>query len=634
MESDVDFANMDVEARVKSLADVEVTDIGQRYKMQEELGSGAQATVYKGQNKKSGGKVAIKVLELQELEDDELFDALRMEIGLLRQLNHPYVVNLVEVVRDKSYVYIIQECLSGGELFEHLLAKGPFKEDYALAIFAQVAIAVEYLHGVDVVHRDLKAENIVFAAKGSPVIKFIDFGGACTWTAEEGLTGLVGTPQYVAPEVVTGYGEDKPTDAPYGKGCDMWSIGVLLYVMLSKTMPFRAKEVDQLLKQVVKGKFAFKPEDRWRNVSPSAKDLISKLLVVDATKRLTVQQVREHPWCAEAVKKCAANLPTIKPKTKPADHGKSSGSAGGHFNLPTSLPSSIFRRGSSGQGAKKSLVHRIPKGKSREQQYWYAMEISPPTDMQQQGGVTLGADGTFQMNNVPEEMRAILADIQKKKAEAEEAKGAAGGGGGGGSRASISVAGHAPPPPPDAPPPPDMAALSVGPTSPPPRAPSRMSSWVGGAETRASEGEAAQHRLQTENVATAQHAGDEAIESLLLFNQKEQEVAELQAKVASQADEIAALKEQLEAPRAGAGSPPPPPPAAAVAPAASPADAAALSEATESRERAEEEAAAAKASVTKLTAQLNAVSTLYTEAMQREAAMRVLLEQKGIPAID
>ena len=101
---------------------------------------------------------------------------------------------------------------------------------------------------------------------------------------------------------------------------------------------------------MVKGKFAFKPEDRWRNVSPSAKDLISKLLVVDATKRLTVQQVREHPWCAEAVNKCAANLPTIKPKTKPTDQGKSSGTTVGHFNLPSSLPSSIFRRGSSGPG--------------------------------------------------------------------------------------------------------------------------------------------------------------------------------------------------------------------------------------------------------------------------------------------
>ena len=143
---------MDVEARVKSLADVEVTDIGQRYKMQEELGSGAQATVYKGQNKKSGGKVAIKVLELQELEDDELFDALRMEIQILKQIRHPYVVQLIEVVRDVERVYIIQECLGGGELFEQLLAKGPFKEDYALAIFAQVAIAVDHLHGLSLIH--------------------------------------------------------------------------------------------------------------------------------------------------------------------------------------------------------------------------------------------------------------------------------------------------------------------------------------------------------------------------------------------------------------------------------------------------------------------------------------------------
>ena len=107
------------------------------------------------------------------------------------------------------------------------------------------------MHDLDVVHRDLKAENLVFAAKGSPVIKFIDFGGASMWSQTEGLTGLVGTPQYVAPEVVTGFGENGGTDEPYGKGCDLWSMGVLLYVMLSKTMPFRAKEVDQLLKQCV-----------------------------------------------------------------------------------------------------------------------------------------------------------------------------------------------------------------------------------------------------------------------------------------------------------------------------------------------------------------------------------------------
>jgi len=613
MHTTADFSSMDVEARVKSLADVEVNEIGQRYKMQEELGSGAQATVYKGQNKKTGGKVAIKVLESQELEDDELFDALRMEIGLLRQLNHPYIVNLVEVVRDKSYIYIIQECLSGGELFEHLLAKGPFKEDYALAIFAQVALAVEYLHSVDVVHRDLKAENIVFAAKGSPVIKFIDFGGACTWTQEDGLTGLVGTPQYVAPEVVTGYGEEKPTEAPYGKGCDMWSIGVLLYVMLSKTMPFRAKEVDQLLKQVVKGKFAFKPEDRWRNVSPVAKDLISKLLVTEPTKRLTVQQVREHAWCAEAVRKCAASLPKTDPKRKQTQADPKSSSSGG---VGASLASSIRRLGSmtgaSGSDGPKpgeKLVKRIPKGKSREQQYWYAMEISPPTNMQQQGGVKLGADGAFQMENVPEEMRAILADIQKKKeaeARASEAPTSAT------ARLSLNLGAHAPPPPP-----PGSGSL-------PPRE---------------SEAGAAQHRLVTENTATMQHADtSEAMDTLVLFSQKEREVSELQQKVTSQADEIEALQAEVAAATRGVSSVLPPRLPPAVTAPASGADAQALKEAlkeaTESREKAEAELGAAKAMATKLTAQLNAVSTLYTEAMQREAAMRVMLEQQGIPSLD
>ena len=88
---------------------------------------------------------------------------------------------------------------------------------------------------------------------------------------------------------------------------------------------------------MVKGKFVFKPEDRWRNVSDVAKDLISRLLVVEPAKRLTVQQVRDHPWCAEAVKKCAANLPQIKPKSKPAEQGKSSGASVGGFNVPASL---------------------------------------------------------------------------------------------------------------------------------------------------------------------------------------------------------------------------------------------------------------------------------------------------------
>ena len=116
----------------------------------------------------------------------------------------------------------------------------------------------------------------------------------------------------MAPEVVTGYGENKPTNEPYGKGCDLWSMGVLLYVMLSKSMPFRAKEVDQLLKQVVKGRFSFRPEDRWKHISEDAKDLITKLLTKDTKERLTIKQVKSHPWCADAIARAIETLPKIE----------------------------------------------------------------------------------------------------------------------------------------------------------------------------------------------------------------------------------------------------------------------------------------------------------------------------------
>ena len=142
---------MDPEARATSLADVTLKDISTRYTLKNELGSGAQATVYLGQSKGSGSsKVAIKVLPLAELEDDEVYEALRMECTLAKQLRHPYIVQMVEVCRDKENVYVVMECLGGGELFEHPLAKGPFKEDYALTIFAQVALAVDYMHSVDI----------------------------------------------------------------------------------------------------------------------------------------------------------------------------------------------------------------------------------------------------------------------------------------------------------------------------------------------------------------------------------------------------------------------------------------------------------------------------------------------------
>ena len=148
----------------------------------------------------------------------------------------------------------------------------------------------------------------------------------------------------------------------------MWSIGVLLYVMLSKTMPFRAKDIDKLLRQVVKGKFTFTPEDRWRPVSAEARDLITKLLCVDPAKRLTIADVKAHPWCAAAVAKCMATMPKVKAAPAPP---KSAGGAGGL------LKGLGLGRGTSGT----SIVPKVSKGKgkkspfgvgyvSKEAQYW------------------------------------------------------------------------------------------------------------------------------------------------------------------------------------------------------------------------------------------------------------------------
>ena len=561
------------------LSDVEVSDISQRYRMNGVLGSGAQATVYAGLSKKNQQKVAIKVLDCKELEDDELFDALRMEIQILKQIRHPHVVKLLEVVRDPNRIYIIQECLGGGELFEQLLAKGPFKEDYALAIFAQVAIAVDYLHGLDIVHRDLKAENLVFGAKGSPMIKMIDFGGASTWTPEEGLTGLVGTPQYVAPEVVTGYGEGgvPPTGEPYGKGCDLWSMGVLLYVMISKTMPFRAKEVDQLLKQVVKGKFAFKPEDRWKNVSEEAKDLITKLLCKEPQKRLTIQQVKEHPWAKDAIKRCAENMPKLAPEKRAKD------SVAGLLLRPML---SFAQRQAKGLPSSKVEAKPKNKGMSREQQYWYEMEISAPTDARQESGVKYDpVTGKYMMDNVPPEMRAILEQIERDKAAKAGAPSAPGRPSGPPPSPSV---GGTPPPPPG--PPPDMIART-----------------------------ASLQLLTTVNEAVLATRSNETMDTLLLMSSKDAEIMQLR-------EQLVEAQTALSSTVGGSGHPPP-------APETKQAELdlshEALRAMTERAEAAEAERSEAKRQLTKLQAKLNAVSTLYTEAAQREAVLRIQLEQAG-----
>ena len=216
-----------------------------------------------------------------------------------------------------------------GELFNRIVEDGPFQEKDAAYLFAQILLSMEYLHSRNIVHRDVKPENILYKASGGRDIKLIDFGYAGVWDPEKELTGLCGTPDYVAPEVLTWY-DDDASGTPYGKGSDVWSLGVLLYVILSGCSPFSADEEEAILQLVAEAKYEFHDAE-WSTVSSDAKDLITRILVVDSAKRLTMAEMLAHPWLKTAVaeaRAAAAKAPPAAPLAKTAaGGGKGSGSA-------------------------------------------------------------------------------------------------------------------------------------------------------------------------------------------------------------------------------------------------------------------------------------------------------------------
>ena len=219
----------------KSAYDSARMGFSDKYVVHEKLGEGGQATVYRAVQRDPPGQtqsVAVKVYVKTGVDADVLEDLqedLRLEVSLLKQLEHLHIVSLLESHEDARRVYLVQELLDGGDLFDYLLARGALTESNALAVFTQLALAVEYLHGLSIAHRDIKTENVVFKRRGAPHVKLVDFGTADRWTPQEPLTGLLGTPAYMAPEVVRGwYWNDDvslmPTYEPYGLSCDLWSM--------------------------------------------------------------------------------------------------------------------------------------------------------------------------------------------------------------------------------------------------------------------------------------------------------------------------------------------------------------------------------------------------------------------------
>jgi serine/threonine protein kinase len=251
--------------------------VSKDFEILERLGNGAFGVVKRAKNNKTGEIIAIKSLKKAACKPKELQD----EVRILRMVNdHPGIVKLRGVYESKNRVNILMELITGGELFDKIVEIESYSETDAASLIKQVAAAVEHCHNNGIIHRDLKPENLLFENETSNVLKLIDFGVAYQLPPSGLVTsGLVGSRTYMAPEIQKGH--------PYGKPCDMYSIGVILYIILCGYPPFDPDE------GIYELDF---PEDDWSDVSMTAKEIIVNLLDDDPNKRYTATQLKNLDW--------------------------------------------------------------------------------------------------------------------------------------------------------------------------------------------------------------------------------------------------------------------------------------------------------------------------------------------------
>lgn len=213
------------------------------------------------------------------------------EVQVLSEMDHPNIIRLYEYYDEPKYYCLVQEVCSGGELFDAIINAGKFKESSARTLIKRLLSCINYCHGKGIVHRDLKPENILLEPDlDFEKMKIIDFGTAVPYDAngknKKAMSEVLGTPFYIAPEVLA---------ANYNEKCDIWSIGVITFMLLSGKAPFFGKDDAAIFNMVRKGKFEF-TSTNWKMVSSEAKEFITALLTLDPKKRPSAQQCLEHKW--------------------------------------------------------------------------------------------------------------------------------------------------------------------------------------------------------------------------------------------------------------------------------------------------------------------------------------------------
>ncbi|KAG0175856.1 hypothetical protein DFQ29_006860 [Apophysomyces sp. BC1021] len=255
------------------------------YWLTKTIGRGSSGRVKLGIHKQNGTRVAIKMIPRRRLVSSKaIARTTERELAILQLLHHPHLLELHQVFQDSVYIYFVTEYAEGGELFHMLARRGHLSETEAKDLFGQLASALAWCHAHHICHRDLKPENILLD-KDRKHVKIADFGMAAMQSSDRLLQTSCGSPHYASPEIIRG----KPY---YGPATDVWSCGILLYVMLTGHLPFDDEHVGRLLSKIKTGKYRRLP----RHLSESSKDLIKRMLMVDPSQRITMEGVLYHPW--------------------------------------------------------------------------------------------------------------------------------------------------------------------------------------------------------------------------------------------------------------------------------------------------------------------------------------------------
>lgn len=251
------------------------------------LGEGAFSKVKEAKNNSNNQVYAVKIVNRPSLSEEDI-KGLQQEISILKEINHPNIIKLYDVFYEPEKIYLITELMSGGELFDRIVQKEYYNEQEARDVCRNLFAALNYCHERKVAHRDLKPENLLLTSREDDNnLKLADFGFAKKCPSSHCCLTQCGTPGYVAPEILNGI--------PYGTKADMWSIGVILYILMAGYPPFNGNNQRELFRLIKKGRYEFHRQ-YWSNISGEAKDLVSKLLVVNPSNRFTSSEALQSEW--------------------------------------------------------------------------------------------------------------------------------------------------------------------------------------------------------------------------------------------------------------------------------------------------------------------------------------------------